>query len=129
MKKIILILPLLLIVPTADAKTTVNVKVDTDVSTSGNNEAKVENDIRVETNGKVTTYKSDKPESIEIKSEDGVSEIKVNGERIPQDESLGEDNNASPSPLFKEDRENSEEVKSLFGKIQELFKRIFFFLN
>lgn len=131
MKKIIFLFAFIALAPQAYAKTTTTVKVNNNVSTSGNNTSTVENDITIETNGKVTHYSSDKPENIEIKSEDGVSEIKVNGEKVTPGIN---DNEVSVSPTStdepEDDNENEQDDdKNLLERLGKIIKKLFFFWN
>ncbi len=99
------------------AESKVNVKVNNNVSASSNSTTNTNTNIRIEENGKITTYSSDKPESVEIKSENGVSEIKVNG----QESSI-----ASPSikPTVKPEN-NKLKNKNIFDFFGNLFRKIF----
>src|SRR3990167_3990458 len=73
-----------LITQTALAQSSANVKINNNVSGSSASDVASHTNITVETNGKTTTYSSDKPKNIEVKSVNGVSEIRVNGELISQ---------------------------------------------
>ena len=126
MFKLFLLLALFFIgVSVVSAESKVNIKVNNDVSTSDNNTSTVKNDITIETNGQVTHYSSNKPESIEINSIDGVSEIKVNGQTVS--ESNGQENsNAFPrmKPTVKPEN-NKSENENIFDFFGNLFRKIF----
>lgn len=126
MFKILLILAIFFIgVSEVRAESKINVKVDNNVSSSSNSTTNTNTNIRIEENGKITTYSSDKPESVEIKSENGVSEIKVNGQTVS--ESNGQESSSvSPSvkPTIKP-QNNKLENKNIFDFFGNLFRKIF----
>jgi hypothetical protein len=130
-KKLIIIVFFLLSAPSAWAQTSsvsVENNVNTSNSTSGESESSVNTDIRIEQNGKVTTYSTDKNENVEVNVIDGVSEIKVDGEII--DESI-QDVIESGSPSAEDDLElkkandNRKENKNIFEVIETVIKSIF----
>lgn len=120
---------LLILVPSAYASTYSNVKVYNSVGSNTNSTSQVttKTNITTETNGQVTHYESDQPGDVEVKSENGNSTIKVNGQEV----STTQTKNQSPTPssISPENKEStSEERKQLndFRKIiLEQFKRPF----
>lgn len=126
MLKLLLILALFFIgVNGVNAESRVNVKVNNDVSSSTSSTSSTNTNIRIEENGKITTYSSDKGENVEIKSENGVSEIKVNGQTVSENNSQ-ENSSASPSikPLVKPEN-NKQENENIFDFFGNLFRKIF----
>lgn len=137
MKKIFfLILLSLIFTPNVYAKSSATVKVNNDVSSSSNTNSTIKTDIRIETNGNVTTYSSDKPGNIEIRSVDGTSQIKVNS-KVVNSEEPSKDNNKQNKDIDKEKNKNEDsntkEIKNkFFGLLKlpfDLFTKIFFFLR
>ena len=84
MRSVVFFLPLLLVtflVRTVFAESSANVEINNDFnSTSVNSSSSINSktDIRIESNGKVQEYHSDKPESVTLESEDGSVKINVN---------------------------------------------------
>ena len=108
-----------------NAESKVNVRVNNDFSSSSNSTSGTKTNIRIEENGKITTYSSDKGESVEIKSENGVSEIKVNGQTVSESNGQ-ESSSASPSmkPIVKPEN-NKPGNENIFNFFGNLFRKIF----
>lgn len=124
MAGIVLSLLILLASPSiAFAESTATVKVNTSVNSSTGNQSNVKTNIRVETNGNVTTYSSDKAEDIEVKAEDDKSEIKVDGKVVTGNNNESE---STPTPTPKptrepEEKENEDKDKGFFEILKEKF--------
>lgn len=117
-------------VQSALAESTATVKVNNNVNSSStsNSEVKSHTEITVETNGEVTRYESDEPGSVSVKSINGQSEIKVNGETVsgtPQNISATPTRNLSqtPSPtpieLTDEQKENLNQIEEILEDLKE----------
>ncbi|MBI2621045.1 MAG: hypothetical protein HYW63_00170 [Candidatus Levybacteria bacterium] len=126
MRKTALFLILFLfIVPPAFAESKASVKIKNNVSSSSISEVKSSTDIRIETNGNVTSYSTKEPGNIEINANNGSSEIKVNGNVVSQN-SASPTATKSPTPTpSDENRQNDN--KNIFEFFESLFK-IFFSL-
>lgn len=130
MIKFVLVIFLLLAIPSTSFASSSSVSVKNQVNTSnsnnGTNNSEVNTDIRVEQDGEVTTYTSDKAEDIEVNVEDGKSEIKVDGEIVDEEnEPTGEkDEQPSTNSAGIEDKIQNEN-RTMFQFIQDLFKSIF----
>lgn len=127
MKKIILIFGLILTIPqVANAESTTNVKINNNYSS--NNESSITNktDIYIEENGKITTYSSDKPENVEIKTKNGEAEIKVDGNIIEETPATPTNSpEISPSQTKKEEINTKETlIENVFKSVKEKFKFI-----
>lgn len=127
MKKIILIFGLILTIPqVANAESTTNVKINNNYSS--NNESSITNktDIYIEENGKITTYSSDKPENVEIKTKNGEAEIKVDGNIIEETPATPTNSpEISPSQTKKEEINTKETlIENVFKSVKENFKFI-----
>lgn len=130
MIKIILIIIALLVTPhSVFAESSATVRVDNNIESSSNSTVKSTTNIRVETNGKVTTYSSDKAEDVEVKSVNGQSEIKVNGQVIDVTASPTKKPTAKPINADEDDDENEEELndnnKNIFEIFEDLIKKVF----
>lgn len=121
------------ITQTAFAESSANVKINNNVSGSSTSNATSQTNITVETNGKTTTYFSDKPENIEIKSVNGVSEIKVNGQVVsqsPTQTSATKTPTPKDEPEDEDDKEKAEEkARGIFDQIEDLLKSLFLLLS
>ncbi|KKQ75425.1 MAG: hypothetical protein US96_C0011G0023 [Candidatus Woesebacteria bacterium GW2011_GWB1_38_5b] len=106
----------------SSSSVTVNNSVNASNNNSGDNNAEVSTDIRIETNGKVTEYSSDKPENVEINVKNGVSEIKVDGQIVEDDSAT-----SSPTPASepKNKIEESQHSRSMLDFIGDIFKSVF----
>jgi len=124
-----LALTIIFFVPSATyAQSSANIKVENSVESSSQNETNVKTDIRVETNGNVTTYSSDKPENIEINAVNGQSEIKVNGQVLSGEESLSTKSPSIKSAVEPEDIESKKEEvknKNIIEVIGDVIKGLF----
>ena len=60
----------------------VNVEQNVNSSSTSNSSVNSYTNIRVETDGKVTNYSTNEPGKVEVKSENGETEIKVNGQIV-----------------------------------------------
>lgn len=118
-KSAILIVAFLLFAPQAFAESTARVKVNNNVSGSSTSTVKSETNIRVETNGEVTTYSSDKPENIEVNS--------VNGQTVSSPAKPTSEPSATPTATSvpHQDEENDSDQKNIFNILGEIFKKIF----
>lgn len=130
MIKIILIIIALLVTPhSVFAESSATVRVDNNIESSSNSTVKSTTNIRVETNGKVTTYSSDKADDVEVKSVNGESEIKVNGQVVDVTPVPSKDPSAipSPTPVFDENDEESNEndSKNIIDLFEDLLKKVF----
>lgn len=129
MIKTALFVMLILVTPAlVYAESSASVKIKNDVSSTSNSQVSSSTNIRIETNGDVTTYSSDKPEDIEIKSENGKSVIKVNGVVVsasPTDGQTSPTSTPVPDPTDEEEDENEGENKNIFEVFQDLFKKVF----
>jgi Flp pilus assembly protein TadG len=118
----------------AESRATVNIKnnVNSDSSSTVNSTTK----IRVDVNGKVTEYSSDKPENIEVKAVNDTSEIKVNGQVVTGSPSSTSNVTPSEKPTEEptptkaqtdenEDKENEEEQReNLLDAINDFIDKI-----
>jgi len=124
-----LVVLLVLLVPqttfAASSSVTVNNKVNTNNSTSGTNDANVNTNIRIETNGEVTTYSSDKLENIDIKVINGESVIKVDGEIVEQDNEPIESSESAKNKEDNLDEQNANEDRTILEFFGDLFNSIF----
>lgn len=57
--------------------TKTNVEINTNTNSSENSTNNSHTKVRIESNGKVTTYESDKPENIDLQSEDGTAKVSI----------------------------------------------------
>src|SRR3989344_5189623 len=96
------------ITQTTFAESSANVKINNNVSGSSTSNVQSHTNISVETNGQTTTYSSDKPENIEVKSVNGVSEIRVNGELVSQSPTQ----TATKTPTQTDEPEDEEEKEN-----------------
>lgn len=128
MFKLLLILSLFFIcVDSVNAESKVNVKVNNNVSSSTDSMSSTNTNIRIEENGKITTYSSNKGENVEIKSENGVSEIKVNGLTVspsPNQQIDEQTVNPTTKPIVKPEN-NKPNNKNIFDFFENLFRKIF----
>src|SRR3989344_1110452 len=107
------------ITQTTFAESSANVKINNNVSGSSTSNVQSHTNITVETNGKTTTYFSDKPENIEVKSVNGVSEIKVNVELISQSPTQTSATKApTPTDEPQDDESNKEKARGIFDHIE-----------
>lgn len=115
------------------AKSTATVEVNSNVSGSRTSNIKTHTNITVETNGKTTTYSSDKPENIEVKSVNGKSEIKVNGVSVsssPGQPTSEPTTNPSVKPTDQpEDEDDERDQRNIFDIFEDIFKKIFFLFS
>ncbi len=118
--------------PNALAISSANVDIHNNVNSSSNSTSQTTShtDITVETNGKVTHYESDKPGDVSVKSENGESEIKVNGVSVssaPKNTSPSSTDSNSPTmtskptPIneAKEIEEKTNQVENLIEEVKE----------
>ena len=126
-KSALLIIFFLTIAGGAFAESSASVKIKNDVSSSSDSQVNSSTSIRIETNGNVTTYSSSEPEDIEVKSINGTSEIKVNGQVVSQDSSQTSPTKIPPPTASLEEREetDSNSNKNIFEVFQDLFKKVF----
>ncbi len=138
MKKLALIVIAILLTPSlVYAESSATVKINNNVNSSSNSNTSVtsKTNITVETDGEVTSYSSDKPGNIEVKSVNGKSEIKVNGEVVKGESTTSETDiskiptatsSVSPSPTMDQE-EKEKEIKNVLEKIEDLVKKLFSF--
>lgn len=102
-----------------------DVKVNNNVSRSSSSNIESHINITVETDGKTTTYSSNKPGNIELNSLNGKSEIKVDGKTVSENNDTAS-LIVSPSAKPTVKPENKErENKNIFDFFENLFKKIF----
>ena len=98
----------LIITSPAYAETRANVNIVNNVNSPSSTKIETTTDITVETNGKVTNYKSEEPGSIEVNAVNDNHIIKVNGQVI---QVTGANNNPNtsqtPTPTIDEDKNNN----------------------
>lgn len=127
---ILLLLPLIFVAK-AHAESRAEVNISNHVSSNTNTTTSVKNNIRIETNGHVTEYSSDKAEDIEIKAVNDKSEIKVNGESVNQTPSGGISATPTNKPTeepneIKDDKNELKEKQNEFVEaVQEFIEKIF----
>lgn len=122
------------------AKVDIENRANINSNSTSSNKSNFNTDIRVETNGKVTEYHSNEPGKIEVKSENGVAEIKKDGQ-VVQGTSTQDSNpqaSSSPNPTEPDDDDEKEEsdeeekereVKTILERIADLFKQLFSLLR
>ena len=127
MKKLLFLFLLspFVLIQTALAQSSANVNINNSFSSSSQSETNVKTDIKVETNGHVTTYSSDKPENIEVKSEDGKSEIKVDGRIVSDDSALSSTPSVSPTEKLGNETDNKNGGKNFFDVIEDFLNKVF----
>lgn len=137
------VLPLVLffLLATPAYAETASVSIKNSANTSGTNSTNTstqETHIKIETNGKVTEYNSDKPGNVEVNSVNGESTIKVNGETVsgnsnsnPTAEPTHEANptaSVSPSPKPSEESKNDEKqnaIEEFIETVNEAIEKLF----
>lgn len=133
MKKKIVPFFLLFLVATPAYANSASVNINNSVNTSGTNTntTKSETHIKVETNGKVTEYNSNEPGSVEVKSINGESTIKVNGQTVSGTPTEEDVPTATASPTAKptstpDDNEKEElsVIKKVLEEINETLEKI-----
>lgn len=125
---------LLSLTPSAYAATSANVEINNNVSSNSNSQTNSYTNITVETNGQVTRYESDKPGNVEVKSTNGESSIKVNGEEVNPNITNKPSSSASPTGVINDDQRKNHkkniEVKKEFFinmlRVKLMFLRQFF---
>lgn len=134
---LILLLPLIF-VSSVQANTETNVQVNTTTNSTNVSTTNNYTKVRIESNGKVTTYESDKPEDIDLQSEDGTAKVSIkNGNSITITptgtiSATEKDKEEIHDKLAKEEVEKKleqakEEQKSIFEKIKDFFNKFFAF--
>ncbi|GEM_PF-3543895 len=131
-KTTLLILTFLVFATPVQAKNIASIKINNNVSSSSDSTVNSQTDISIDTNGQKTTYSSDKAQDIEVKSVNGVSEIKVDGNIVSGNNSnsptIGPTASPTAKPTQKPD-ENSNQNKNIFEVFEDLFKKIFSLLS
>lgn len=132
MKKLIFGL-MFLVLPTSayasSASSTVINNVNT-TSTNSNSQVSSHTEITTETNGKVTHYTSDEPnKTIHVESNNGQSNIEVNGNKVEGDNSTVTPTQTS-TPMPTQAEENSQMksenfLQKLFDQLKKPFEIIF----
>lgn len=129
----------LLIATPAYAETRANVNIVNNVNSPSSSDSKTTTDITVETNGKVTNYKSEEPGSIEVNAVNDEHTIKVNGQVMQVTSNPSNPNTSqTPTPTINEDKDNDnindeleksmefvEEQKSLIKTLEDLVRKVF----
>ncbi len=134
-KKIIPLFLFFLVATPAYAESA-NVNITNSVNTTGTNStlnSKTTTHIKVETNGKVTEYNSDKPGNIEVNSINGESSIKVNGETVSgnptaepnDDQTPTTTKSPSPKPDQSNDKEKQNAIEEFIETIDSAIEKLF----
>ncbi len=103
-----------------------NVEIENNTSSTNvvTNDSKTK--VRIESNGKVTEYESEKPENIELKSEDGKTSVKINNESkvttTPSSTTSAKDNEND-----KKSEEANKEGKNILEIIKDFLENLFNF--
>ena|SRR3989344_3741458 len=124
-KTALLVLTFLIITSPAFAESSATVKINNSISGSSTSIINSETNIRVETNGHVTSYSSNEPGNIEVNSINGKSELKINGvivSQAPTQIQTSPTKNATPSPTHDE-KDSSD--KNIFEVFENLFRVVF----
>lgn len=130
MKKLsflLLFLPFIF-VQKANAEASAKVNINNNVSSNTNTTTSVKNNIKIETNGHITEYSSDRAENIEIKTDNDKSEIKINGQVVSQSPSGGASATPTNKPSNESEKKNNEKVSeksNLVEAVQEFIAKIF----
>lgn len=111
----------------ATSSASVEIHNNVNSSSTSNSNVSSKTNITVETNGQVTHYESDKPGSVSVKSVNGESEIKVDGQTVtntPQNTSATptKDISQTPSPtpkLNEEQKKQLNQIEIVFDEIKE----------
>ena len=123
MKKIIIFFGLIFIItPFANAESTTEVNIKN--SYSSNNESSItsQTDVYIEENGKITTYSSDKPENIEIKTKNGEANIKIDGEILEETPTPTNKPEPTASPTMNEEVNSQKTIiENVFRFIEKIF--------
>lgn len=124
MKRYLLILPIFLITPNAFASNT-SVNVSNNVTSKSNSEVTSNTNIKIETNGQTMEYKNSDAQKIEVKSVNGDSEIKINGEIVEVTKQ------STPSPSIEKETDDLSETeednqsKGFIENIKDFIEKIF----
>lgn len=127
---LIIIFSALVLVPNAFANSSSSVNINNNINSTSTSDSNINShtDVTVETNGEVTHYSSDEPnQKVEVKSVNGESSIKVNGEEVSSSPTKTlsktptptpyEEINPTPSPILKIE----EIIKEKFSFVQKFF--------
>lgn len=130
LKKIILTSLFFVFASPTLAASSASVNVENNVSTNSNSSSQTttHTDITVETDGNVSHYESSEPGKIEVKSENGTSEIKVNGEIVsgsPHSPTSEPTNKPSHSPTPTPNDNDNSEKQGILGFFQDVVNKIF----
>ena len=131
MKKTFFIVLILFLIfaQTAYAESSASVKINNNVSSNSQSESSIKTDIRVETNGHVTTYSSEEAEDIEIKAENDQSVIKVNGKTVSGGSPTGTATPTAQPTDEPEDNKTEEDNENIFDIIEDIFNKVFSLLG
>lgn len=131
------LLPLILffLLTTPAYAETASVNINNSVNTSGSNtnsNTKTETHIKIETDGKVTEYNSTEGGSVEVKSINGKSEIKVNGQMVSEHPTTKPEASQGPtaitSPTSKAEKKDSEKqnaIEKFIEKVDDAIEKLF----
>jgi len=116
----------------AYAESRASVKINNNVSSNSESTVNSTTNIRIETNGKVTEYHSDKAENVEINAVNDTSEIKVNGQVVSQSPTSASTSptqkpTETPQPTDKDEKEKEieEQKENLLDIINNFIEKIF----
>ena len=108
------------------AQSFAHVEINNNVGSSSNSKSKTTTytDITVETNGKVTHYESDKPGSVSVKSVNGDSEIKVDGQTVSgsptNDPQITKEPSLTPNPTI--DKKLTDEQNEQLNQVEKILE-------
>ena len=131
MKKLIILTPFLILffASYAYAESEVNVRINNEVNSSSSTqeESKTQTNVRIETDGKVVEYESEKAGNVNIKSINGNTEIEEDGVKITPNPTnkLNKQPSISPSPIPTTIKEQIEEKSNQIEKMMESIKKQF----
>jgi len=135
----IIVLFFIIITSNAYAESSASVEINNNIYSTSTSNSNIENktNIRVETNGNVTEYSSDEPnQKIEVKSVNGESSIKVDGEEVTESENETKIT-ATPTPTrtapngetANEELNTENAIIKFINKPLDFIKKFFSFLG
>lgn len=133
-KTTLLVLTFFVFATPVQAESIASVKINNNINSSSDSTVNSQTDISIETNGQQTTYSSDKAQDIEVKSVNGVSEIKVDGNIVSGNNSNNPTTGPTASPTARPSQKpdgngDGDQNKNIFEVFGDLFKKIFFLLS
>ena len=140
MKKLFVLIMLTICFSSASnafAESSASVKINNNINSTSTSNSKIESktDVRVETNGNVTQYSSDEPnQKIEVKSVNGESSIKIDGEEISESKDETK-TTITPTPTTPSEPEEDENLNTenvfteFINKPLDFIKKFFSFLG